>query len=76
MYPAELVQPMKDELIAVGFDELADASAVDTALAKEGTTLLVVNSVCGLCRCQCPSRCVCHSLIKKSRSTHNCFCWG
>ena len=47
MYPAELVQPMKDELTAVGFNELSDASAVDTALNKEGTTLLVVNSVCG-----------------------------
>jgi putative YphP/YqiW family bacilliredoxin len=43
MYPAELVQPMRDELTAVGFDELADASAVDVALAKEGTTLVVVN---------------------------------
>ena len=47
MYPAELVQPMRNELTSVGFDELTDASAVDTALAKEGTTLLVVNSVCG-----------------------------
>ncbi len=47
MYPAELVQPMRDELTAVGFNELSDASAVDTALKKEGTTLLVVNSVCG-----------------------------
>lgn len=47
MYPAELVQPMRDELTAVGFNELSDASAVDTALNKEGTTLLVVNSVCG-----------------------------
>ena len=47
MYPAGLVQPMRDELTAVGFNELFDASAVDTALNKEGTTLLVVNSVCG-----------------------------
>ena len=47
MYPAELVQPMRDELTAVGFNELSDASAVDTALNKEGTTLLFVNSVCG-----------------------------
>ena len=47
MYPAELVQPMRDELTAVGFDELADVKAVDAALAKEGTTLVVVNSVCG-----------------------------
>ena len=47
MYPAELVQPMRNELTSVVFDEITDASAVDTAIAKEGTTLLVVNSVCG-----------------------------
>ena len=45
MYPAELVQPMRDELTAVGFNELSDASAVDTALNKGGTTLLVVLSL-------------------------------
>ena len=47
MYPAALVQPMRDELTAIGFDELSDVSAVHAALAKEGTTLVVVNSVCG-----------------------------
>jgi putative YphP/YqiW family bacilliredoxin len=47
MYPAELVQPMRDELTAVGFDELADAAAVESALSQTGTTLVVVNSVCG-----------------------------
>jgi len=47
MYPAELVQPMRDELTAVGFDELADASAVKNALSQSGTALVVVNSVCG-----------------------------
>ena len=47
MYPAELVKPMREDLTAVGFEELHTAEAVDHALAKEGTTLLVVNSVCG-----------------------------
>src|SRR5690606_33656386 len=47
MYPAELVKPMREDLTAVGFEELHTAEAVDRALAKEGTTLLVVNSVCG-----------------------------
>jgi putative YphP/YqiW family bacilliredoxin len=47
MYPAELVQPMRDELTAVGFDELADASAVKNVLSQPGTALVVVNSVCG-----------------------------
>ncbi|WP_027126139.1 BrxA/BrxB family bacilliredoxin [Gelidibacter mesophilus] len=47
MYPAELVKPMREDLTKVGFEELHSAQEVDAALAKEGTTLLVVNSVCG-----------------------------
>lgn len=47
MYPAELVKPMREDLTKVGFEELHTANAVDAALAKEGTTLVVVNSVCG-----------------------------
>ncbi|WP_299548102.1 BrxA/BrxB family bacilliredoxin [Seonamhaeicola sp.] len=47
MYPAELVKPMREDLTNVGFEELQTPEAVDIALAKEGTTLVVVNSVCG-----------------------------
>ncbi|MFV0571667.1 MAG: BrxA/BrxB family bacilliredoxin [Xanthomarina gelatinilytica] len=47
MYPAELVKPMREDLTKVGFEELHTAEAVESALAKEGTTLVVVNSVCG-----------------------------
>ncbi len=47
MYPAELVKPMREDLTNVGFEELQTAEAVDAALATEGTTLVVVNSVCG-----------------------------
>ena len=47
MYPAELVKPMREDLTNVGFEELHTTEAVETALAKEGTTLVVVNSVCG-----------------------------
>jgi|UniRef100_UPI00404BA2F4 putative YphP/YqiW family bacilliredoxin len=47
MYPAELVKPMREDLTRVGFEELHTPEAVDAALAKEGTTLVVVNSVCG-----------------------------
>ena len=47
MYPAELVKPMRDQLAQVGFDELYSADAVDAALSQPGTTLVVVNSVCG-----------------------------
>jgi putative YphP/YqiW family bacilliredoxin len=47
MYPAEIVMPMKAELTDNGFDELLTAGDVDTTLGKEGTTLVMVNSVCG-----------------------------
>lgn len=47
MYPAELVKPMREDLTRVGFEELHTSEAVEVALAKEGTTLVVVNSVCG-----------------------------
>jgi putative YphP/YqiW family bacilliredoxin len=47
MYPAELVKPMRDDLASAGFEELYTAEAVEIAIKKEGTTLVVVNSVCG-----------------------------
>ncbi|WP_378185874.1 BrxA/BrxB family bacilliredoxin [Aquimarina sp. W85] len=47
MYPADLVKPMREDLTQIGFDELHTADAVEQAIAKEGTTLVVVNSVCG-----------------------------
>ncbi len=47
MYPPELVKPMREDLTNVGFEELHTAVAVVAAIAKEGTTLVVVNSVCG-----------------------------
>lgn len=48
MYPPELVAPMKADLTNAGFKELVSAAEVDEVLnKKEGTTLVVVNSVCG-----------------------------
>ena len=47
MYPADLVKPMREDLTNIGFDELHTADEVDKAISKEGTTLVVVNSVCG-----------------------------
>ena len=47
MYPPELVKPMREDLTRVGFTELFNAEEVNQALTKEGTTLVVVNSVCG-----------------------------
>ena len=47
MYPEELVKPMRADLANAGFDELHTSEAVENALKQEGTTLVVVNSVCG-----------------------------
>ena len=47
MYPAEFVQPLRDELTALGFKQLSEVAQVEEAINAEGTTLVVVNSVCG-----------------------------
>jgi len=47
MYPAQIVIPMKEELTENGFEELLTPAEVDAQLSKSGTTLVVVNSVCG-----------------------------
>jgi putative YphP/YqiW family bacilliredoxin len=48
MYPPELVAPMKQDLVSVGFTELLTPEEVDSTIKNtEGTLLVVVNSVCG-----------------------------
>ncbi|MEM6262021.1 MAG: BrxA/BrxB family bacilliredoxin [Bacteroidota bacterium] len=47
MYPETLVAPMRSELVDNGFADLKTVEEVDNAMAQEGTTLVVVNSVCG-----------------------------
>jgi len=48
MYPVELTTPMAKDLTDFGFTSLQSAEEVDNVLSKnEGTTLIVVNSVCG-----------------------------
>lgn len=47
MYPEELVIPMKEELTDHGFTELLTPTAVDQQLQQKGTTLVMINSVCG-----------------------------
>lgn len=48
-YPEALVNPMRQELVQLGVDELRDAASVDQALteSEDGTMLVVINSVCG-----------------------------
>lgn len=47
MYPEYLVAPMRTDLTSVGFEELKNAEEVKNAIESEGTTFVVVNSVCG-----------------------------
>lgn len=48
MYPENLVAPMRSDLTEAGFQELKTPEAVEEILNQQsGTTLVVVNSVCG-----------------------------
>lgn len=47
MYPVQIVQPMKEELTENGFKELLNGAEVEEQLKKDGTTLVMINSVCG-----------------------------
>ncbi len=47
MYPEEIVLPMKAELTDNGFEDLETPELVEEYLTKEGTTLVMINSVCG-----------------------------
>ncbi len=47
MYPVEIVQPMKEELTDNGFTEIVTKEEVEEQLKQKGTTLVMINSVCG-----------------------------
>ena len=47
MYPELMVIPMREELTRAGIEEARSAADVDQALAQSGTTMIVVNSICG-----------------------------
>ncbi len=47
MYPEQMVAPMRQDLSSVGFKELKSAQEVDNFMKEEGTTIVVINSVCG-----------------------------
>ena len=47
MYPEELVIPMKEELTENGFSEMKTPEEVINQLESRGTTLVMINSVCG-----------------------------
>jgi putative YphP/YqiW family bacilliredoxin len=47
MYPEQLVAPMRTDLTSAGFTELKTPQDVEKQISTKGTTLLVINSVCG-----------------------------
>lgn len=47
MYPELMVVPMREELTKAGIQEARNAAEVEAALARPGTTMIVVNSICG-----------------------------
>jgi len=52
-YPELMVSPMREELARIGFEELRTSEDVDAFLAKPGTAVVVVNSVCGCAAGKC-----------------------
>jgi len=46
-YPEPFIAPMRAELARLGFEDLKTPDAVDAAVQQAGTTMIVVNSVCG-----------------------------
>lgn len=46
-YPEPFIAPMRAELTRLGFEDLRTPEAVETAVKQPGTTMIVVNSVCG-----------------------------
>lgn len=72
LYDPRLVQPMREELTRLGFQELRTAADVDAALMPDGatgTTLVVVNSVCG-CAARNARPAAAIALQHASRPTH------
>ncbi len=47
MYPEIMVIPMREELTKAGVAEARTAADVDAAIAQPGTTMVIVNSICG-----------------------------
>ncbi|MCC5915774.1 MAG: BrxA/BrxB family bacilliredoxin [Cryomorphaceae bacterium] len=47
MYPEDMIAPMRADLTNAGFSEARSAEEMENAISSEGTTLVVINSVCG-----------------------------
>jgi putative YphP/YqiW family bacilliredoxin len=74
MYPTDLVMPMKAELTDKGFTDLTSPAQVEEALKQSGTTLLVINSVCG-CAAGAARPGVVYSLTGDKKPDHFNYCF-
>lgn len=71
-YPEYMVAPMRQELVDAGFEQLLTPAEVDAALARPGTALLLVNSVCG-CAAAGARPGVIHALQQRGLKVDHCF---
>lgn len=69
MYPPEIVIPCREELMQAGFESLETPEAVEEAISRSGTLLMVVNSVCG-CAARGARPGAIHSLNNDKKPTH------
>lgn len=66
----QMIQPMRDELIQAGFQELTTPEAVDEFFKDaKGVTLMVINSVCG-CAAGIARPAVIHSIKGEKKPDH------
>ncbi|WP_423407334.1 BrxA/BrxB family bacilliredoxin [Heyndrickxia sp. MSNUG] len=65
----DVVRQARQEIVAAGYSELTTGEDVEQALAKEGTTLVMVNSVCG-CAGGIARPAAAHSLHYDKRPDH------
>jgi len=65
----EIIEPMREELTRVGFEELRTPDAVETAFARKGLTMCVVNSICG-CAAGIARPAVAEAIAKGPRPDH------
>jgi len=68
-YPEPFIAPMRAELSRLGFEDLKTPEAVDQAVTRPGTTMIVVNSVCG-CAAGKARPGIAMALAKGKRPTH------
>ncbi len=47
MYPEDMIAPMRADLTSAGFEEVRTAQDMENVVKSDGTTLVVINSVCG-----------------------------